>query len=166
MSDLTQERIRELLFYEEETGKFFYKIPKGRMLAGDPAGASRKNGYVIIIIDGKSRQAHRLAWLYVYGKWPDGVIDHINGNPGDNRIVNLRDVSQSENQQNRHSIDPRNRVGCMGVTWDSEKQRWRSRIILKGKYISLGRHKTAEEAIAARKAAELIYYPTKPERAK
>ena len=78
------------------------------MKIGDIAGCLDKYGYVIITVDGVSFAAHRLVWFYHYNVWPDKIIDHINGDPSDNRIDNLRDVSvriNAENASKRHRAD-------------------------------------------------------------
>ena len=90
-SNLTPERLRELLHYDPESG-FFTWLPyvgkRGRINAGDRAGC--ETGHKIYIgIDGGIYRAHRLAWLYVHGEWPSLVIDHIDGNPHNNNIKNL-----------------------------------------------------------------------------
>ena len=94
-------------------------------------------------------KAHRLAWFYVHGEWPDGEIDHINWVKNDNRICNLRVVTHSENMQNTRRQDK-------GVTF--KRGYWRARISLNKHQIFLGHFKNKEDAIAARKAAELKYH--------
>lgn len=98
---LTQDRLRELLHYDPDTGVFTNIKPRHRVKVGDIAGSNSGKGYLQIQIDQKRYSAHRLAWLYTYGRFPEEFIDHINGNPSDNRIVNLREVTQRENLQNR-----------------------------------------------------------------
>lgn len=99
---LTQDRLRELLTYDSETGvfrwtkRFSTKIPKDLS-----AGIVYPRGYIAIRVDGRRYQAHRLAWFYVHGVWPENDVDHINGEKGDNRIANLRLATRSENLSNR-----------------------------------------------------------------
>ena len=103
-------------------------------MAGVSAGAVRpRDGYIQIAIRRKMYQAHRLAWLYVHGEWPRHQIDHINGNPADNRICNLRDVTQFENMQNLHGPLSRNKSGLLGVSRFLDYDLWRSRIMVNGK---------------------------------
>jgi hypothetical protein len=90
---------------------------------------------------------HRAAWLYVHGKWPNGQIDHINGDRSDNRISNLRDVSHSVNQQNVHRPRRDNASGFLGVT--RQKNLWTSQVTVSGKTLHLGLFKTPEEAASA-----------------
>lgn len=99
----TYERVRELLSYNPETGVFVWIAPPKnhqRMLCKE-AGSLKTKGYIQIKIDGKKYSAHRLAWLYSFGEWPEFDIDHANGNPSDNRITNLRQATNPQNQANR-----------------------------------------------------------------
>ena len=91
---------------------------------------------------------HRLAWLYVAGKWPDGVIDHIDGDKGNNRFANLRDVTVSVNGQNQKRAMPHNGCGFLGVTFAKKVQRYRANINIDGRGRSLGYFDTPEEAHA------------------
>jgi hypothetical protein len=87
---LNAARLRELMHYEPETGRVVRRTATRGHRAGAVAGCTRRDGYQVISIDGYRYLAHRLAWLYVHGAWPDGDLDHINANPSDNRIANLR----------------------------------------------------------------------------
>lgn len=99
---LTQERLKEAFDYNEISGEFIWKIKAGsRGVIGAIAGSKRHDGYIIIRLDKDRYLAHRLAWFYIHGLWPSEFIDHINGNPSDNRIDNLRETSMSENMRNR-----------------------------------------------------------------
>ena len=93
--DLTHALLLEQVHYDPETGVFT------RRKTGKACGRQSVDGYIYIVIKGCSYKAHRLAWFYVHGSWPIFVIDHINRDRADNRIVNLRDVPQSINAQNR-----------------------------------------------------------------
>lgn len=126
---ISQKRLHELFEYDGATGSWVNKIDRGsRARKGQPAGGVHKStGYVNIMIDGNQYRAHRLAWLYTYGDYPDGeqpFIDHINGKKGDNRIDNLRVSSGGENQRNqgKHS---RNTSGVTGIyqggRWNGSK---------------------------------------------
>jgi hypothetical protein len=146
---LTLERLLEVLAYDPETGIFTRKVRLAQChQAGDRADfevmAGGLRGYRRIAIDGKRYLAHRLAWLYTYGFWPLANIDHVNGDRGDNRIQNLRDVAQSINLENMRRPRSGNPSGLLGV---SEHQgRWRSRITVGGETRYLGMFATAEEA--------------------
>lgn len=135
---ITQQELQDLLDYNPATGEFRWKIQRGRAIkAGDAAGCIQKStGYWQISSSGKTYQAHRLAWLYVYGQWPKGMVDHIDGKKTNNAIANLRDVSHRQNQQNRHY----HRNGkLVGAGWDKKNMRWQSHIYIDGKQRSLGR---------------------------
>jgi len=121
--------------------------------AGVEAGSPNSEGYVQIKISGKLHKAHRLAWLITYREWPSGQIDHINHNRSDNRLDNLRVVT---NQQNTYNQKRRktNASGFTGVGWHKRICKWQSQIQTDGKKICLGYFEKIEDAVAARKAAE------------
>lgn len=98
---LTAQRLRERLHYDPESGFFFRRYGRGRRGADGHVGCLTSDGYRYIGVDYIRYSAHRLAWLYVTGKWPVGYIDHINRHRNDNRIANLRDVSAFVNIHNR-----------------------------------------------------------------
>jgi len=144
--ELTVEQIKDTLDYDAGTGVFIWKIrPSKAVKAGDVAGCVEKRiGYITVGIGGRVYKAHRLAWLYVYGSWPKGLIDHINGNKADNRIDNLRDVLADGNSQNVRKPNRRNKSGFMGVIWFQNK--WRASMSVNGKSKWLGDYSTPEEA--------------------
>jgi len=150
---LTQERLKEVLDYNPETGVFVWRVSKGPCKAGSVAGNAHITGYVLIAIDGKKHRAHRLAWLYVHGVWPDKDIDHINRIRTDNRIANLRDVSKSENQWNS-SARCDNTSGYLGVCWHKQRSKWHAQIRVCEKRLHLGYFNTLEAANAAYMAAK------------
>ena len=160
MSDLTQARLKELLSYDPDTGNFIW-IKKtsvySSILIGSVAGSVNDRGYKYIKIDGKDYRAHRLAWLYVYGEFPDDIIDHMNRDRADNRISNLRIVTQSVNSKNG-KIRKNNTSGITGVYWYKPTQKWLALASINKKLTRLGLFDTIEEAIAARKAAEKKFY--------
>ena len=147
--DLTVERLKELFNYDSQTGVFTHRTNRrGRTRAGDVAGVIQKvMGYRVIGVDGHSYRAHRLAWLYEYGHWPEHLIDHRNGIPDDNRIANLRDVTRNVNMQNKRRAHSQNKSGMLGVS--AYKYGWRAKIEHQNKTLSLGTFKTAEAARAA-----------------
>ena len=148
---VTQDRLKNLLTYHPDTGGFTWRVTKGRAKAGQSAGATDAYGYRVIRVDGVLYKAHRLAWLYAHGEWPSGVIDHVNRCPGDNRLKNLRAVTQSENSHNsgRNSIS-----GVPGVRWRKDRNRWCAQIRVGYKVHALGSFTSKEEAVEARRKAE------------
>jgi hypothetical protein len=144
------ERVREILSYDPGTGEFRWRMDRrGGVKDGSSAGTVNKQGYRIIRIDMGFYKAHRLAWFYVYGEWPNGFIDHINFDASDNRIVNLREASMAENQRNR-GRQKNNTTGYKGVRFDKRwRGRWYARIVVNDNEIHLGSFATAEAARAA-----------------
>jgi hypothetical protein len=143
---ITWLHLRMILDYSRDTGVFVWKINRSKAVkAGHIAGCREKRiGYITIGVDGKVYKAHRLAWLYVHLEWPDGLIDHINGDKSDNRIENLRVVAADGNSQNVRKPNRRNKSGFMGVIWFQNK--WRATMSLNGKSKWLGDYSTPEEA--------------------
>ena len=151
--ELSQERLKELLEYDEDTGIFIWKVSRsGNIKSGTVAG-SKLQGYSIIMIDRINYKAHRLAWLYVHGYFPENFIDHKNGIRYDNRISNLREVSKSCNGQNC-KIHSNNKSGYNGVSWEKTKKKWRSQIKINTKHIFLGLYDCKLDAGLARITAE------------
>ena len=130
-------RLHEMIHYDAETGNFRWKKSRGRSASNSPAGTLSGSGYIQIRLDGKIYQAHRLAWLYVYGEFPSKDIDHVNRIKTDNRICNLREVTKSQNAQNI-LISKSNTSGIKGVNWCKRDKKWRAFIKLNGKFKSLG----------------------------
>lgn len=134
----------QILTYDPETGGISLKqeIP-GRK----NACYRRKDGYIGVTLCGTNYLAHRIAWFLHYGRWPDGFIDHINRDRGDNRIANLRDCSRLENNQNKFGAYKNNSLGAAGVI--AQRGKFRARIRVEGKLISLGYFDTIGAASAA-----------------
>lgn len=148
---LTQARIKELLEYFPDSGLFKWKVFRGNTAKpGVIAGSIDSNGHAQIMVDGITYQAHRLAWLYVYGIWPNKEIDHRNCIRNDNRIANLREASHSENSQNQRKARVDNKSsGILGVTWHKRDKKWRAQIGIAGKKKWLGAFDTQEAAHSA-----------------
>ena len=154
---LTQERLKELLDYDPETGVFVRKASRGTAKAGSVAGCMYNTGYIMIRIDSKDYTAHRLAWLYVYGCWPTNQIDHINRVKDDNRLCNLREATQSENNWNVGKYK-NNKSGLTGVSWHNSTKKWQAQISVNGKLIYLGLFDTPEEGHAAYLKAKAAHH--------
>jgi hypothetical protein len=149
---LTQERLRQLLAYDKETGVFTHIAPVGaRVKAGDLAGFVNDRGYVKICVDGRSYRGHHLAWLYVHGQWPSGKLDHKDRNRSNNRIDNLREATNSQNQANR-AKQRNNTSGYKGVYWIEGQQKWLAKLVHKRKQYHLGLFATPEAAHEAYRA--------------
>jgi hypothetical protein len=145
-TDLNADQLRSLLDYNPETGIFRYKVTPSRqskVKAGDIAGYVRGGKYLIISINGEKYYAHRLAWLWMYGTWPENLIDHRNKCKVVNNIGNLRPATQSQNCANAPKKS-NNTSGFKGVT--KSKKRWRAQITYRKQVHYLGNFKTREEA--------------------
>lgn len=148
--------IAEYLQYQPDTGEVIWrKSPANHVEAGDIAGTVGRGGYIGIIFKGKRLAAHRVAFFLMKGFWPE-TVDHINGNPKDNRWRNLRSVSHSENHRNR-KMQTNNTSGVAGVSWRKQSKHWQAKITILGKQIFLGQYKEKADAIRARKEAEQKY---------
>jgi hypothetical protein len=141
-------RLRDGLSYDPATGVFTWLVDAGPRKAGDRAGAVMPNGYRRIAYQGVRYEEHRLAWLFTHGRWPEALIDHINRDPGDNRLCNLREATRSQNAANKkaHSTG---RSGLKGASFHKPTGRWQAQIMRDGKKRFLGLFDTAEDAHAA-----------------
>lgn len=154
--------LRKRLRYEPETGKLFWLDYEGMppmwrsRWAGKEAFTCKDKGYYVGGVDAGGLLAHRVAWAIYHGEWPSNQIDHINGVTIDNRIVNLRVVTTTENARNAH-MKSNNTSGITGVVWDKTKRKWKAQIMVNGRCVNLGRFNTLEEAAAARKEAATKY---------
>lgn len=154
---ITADRLRELVHYCPETGIFTHLQSRGRVKARAIAGCN-SNGYTVIRLDKILYPAHRLAWLYVHDRIPNGDVDHIDGNKSNNQISNLRDVDRSTNLQNQKCASSRNKSsGLLGVN-KRENGTFRSYIQIDGKYVSLGTFKYAQDAHEAYLTAKRIHH--------
>ena len=159
MTELTQQRLKELLSYDPETGLFINLTQRSNVKAGAVAGCKHSSGYIYIKIDGKKYKSHRLAWLYVYGNIPEKGLDHINEIKDDNSIVNLRLATDQENMQNVSNPRIDNTSGFRGVSWSKNTKKWRARIALNGKLKHLGLFNTREKAHDAYLKAKREIHP-------
>lgn len=158
---ITQSELKKLLHYDPETGLFTW-LPRenpqvNAMLSGKIAGCEclrDKLSYVCIRVNGKLKLAHRLAWLYVHGHWPKGVIDHIDGNGTNNSIKNLRDVSCQVNSKNQKKSSL-NKSGFPGVRPYGKNGKFRAELRVNGKSLHVGVFSSAEEAAKERRKAAL-----------
>jgi len=155
---ITADELKELMEYDPETGVFTRRVQRGSAKAGDVAGyIDPSTGYRVISIKNKDHYAARLAHLYMEGEWPKNSIDHINRIRNDDRWENLRPANRTENNQNQ-GIRKNNTSGHKGISWHKAAKKWSARIDVNKKRINLGLFTTIEEAVAARKDAELKYF--------
>lgn len=147
---ISLEELKSVLDYDADAGIFKWKIRPRQRACSNIAGSVNPYGYIQICIKQKIYRAHRLAWFYFYGKWPDQEVDHINGNKDDNRICNLRLADKQKNQANS-KMRSGNLTGFKGVftLQDNRKKKYCSRITVDHKTIWLGNFYTPEEAHAA-----------------
>ncbi len=154
MSELTQERLKELLNYDPDTGIFTNKVTRGTTAReGDIAGSSDKDGYVVITINYKSYKAHRLVFLYVDGYLPENDVDHKDQIPWHNWQDNLRESSKQCNGRNC-KLNKKNTSSITGVSWDIDNKKWLAQITIMYKHKKLGRYNQFHNAVCARLAAE------------
>lgn len=135
---LDQKRLKQIVTYNKNTG-LFTKIKTGTVIS------STNYGYLRLFIDNKRYKLHRLAWLYEFGVLPSKFIDHINGNRSDNRIVNLREVTNAENCLNQKKAKKNSSTGLLGVSKHGNGK-YQASIMYKGKDIHLGTFKDPHEA--------------------
>jgi hypothetical protein len=164
--ELTHLLLLEALRYEPDTGHFYWQKMLGkarRGFAGKRAGSDRPNQhYTTISVCGRVYYAHRLAWFYTHGRWPNEHIDHINGDKLDNRLCNLREATRAQNMRNsrRHKD---NTSGFTGVRFHRPSGKWQACGSYDHRFRSFGYYDTAEEAAKARELATKAtfgeYYP-------
>ena len=162
---LTAEKLRELLDYDPMTGVFTWRAKEpvtaalrawNTKWAGKAAG-STKAGRIKIKISGIFYRAHRLAWLYVYGQWPEGLLDHRDQDDSNNRIRNLRSATNAQNVVN----SPPRRTGtsgARGVTWNKRARKWQAAICVSGKSLYLGCYAEKADAAEAFANAAALHY--------
>jgi len=174
LKELTQNDVRELINYDPETGKCYWRtrdvkwFKDGKFTAPHSANMwnaqwagteiTRKTnkGHYNCSLFYQRIMVHHLIWMYMIGEWPKEQIDHINGIPNDNRWCNLREVTSAENQKNmKRPVN--NTSGSIGVVRNKAANKWQANIGVNGKSVYLGLFEKFEDAVAARKAAEIKY---------
>lgn len=157
MADVSVMHLCDMLNYDPASGVLTWRNKIGRKVrAGTVAGHKDRSGYVRLCFDGKRYQAHRLAWLLFHGSWPNAEIDHIDGDRSNNRIVNLRSVSNMMNTQNQRHAHTNNKLGILGVRKHREK--FQSAIRLGGRLFHLGSFANPEAAHEAYVVAKRKYH--------
>ena len=137
---LTAERLRALIQYRPGSGEFEWLVTRRGVTAGGMAGCINGQGYRVIEIDGRTYRGGRLAFLWMTGQWPDGVVDHIDGDRSNDVWWNLRAVTRGENTRNRRTA--RSNTGLLGVVQQPRKRspRWTAQITINGVSRHLGTH--------------------------
>lgn len=148
---LTHERVREALDFNPETGEFTWLIRSGRVQIGEVAGSSGGRHWQVKL-DQKNYRANVLAWFWMTGSWPANDVDHIDGDPFNNRWANLRDVPHATNLRNIVAPQRNNTTGHRGVI--RVPGGYGAQIQVNGRHRSLGTYPTPEEASAAYWAAK------------
>ena len=152
IDNVRPEELRGLLRYDQETGLLTWRVRVSNSVrAGTVAGTVDKKGYTVIGIARRYYKAHRLAWLYMTGSWPEDQIDHADGDKSNNRWFNLRAATASTNKANSRAYR-RNQSGFKGVhrlRHKGQMSGWRAQIRVNYQLIHLGTFDTAEAAHAA-----------------
>ena len=145
------DRLNEVLSYNRNSGVFTWKVRSGSRGIGSRAGSpqGRAKNYRSVMIDGRNYLEHRLAWLFVFGRWPAGILDHINRCASDNRIANLRECTNMENRQNECPTKGRGMSAFRGVSFCKKTGKWRAGIMVSGEKHDFGRFSTELAAHAA-----------------
>ena len=153
--ELSGATLEWLLSYDPQTGHFHHLTARGGRSGGVGAiaGTRMSTGYIGIKLPDRLVLAHRLAWLWMTGKWPDREIDHINGDRADNRWSNLREATRSQQAQNG-AMRSTNTSGRIGVFLDKSRQKWVADVTLYGKSVFRNRYDSFQEACVARESAE------------
>lgn len=159
--EVTQDELRKLFFYDPENGQFIRRVTRRTARAGTVAGTvwTGRDGrkYRQIFINGRVYLEHRLAWLYIFGKWPRHFIDHIDTDGLNNRLCNLREATHAENKRNTKA-PASNTSGFKGVTWHRQRSKWQAKIKVNGRTKHLGLFETPEAAHAAYSKAAKSHY--------
>ena len=152
--ELTKELLDERFIFNLETGVVTNRIRTAqRTMVGEEAGCLRSNGYRRICINGRHLYTSRIIWFFVKGEWPIN-IDHINHDRSDNRLINLRSVTNAENHRNMSKRSD-NTSGVAGVHWDKKASKWQAQIMVNGKRTHLGYFSDLADAITARSDAKV-----------
>lgn len=160
---ISQEELRKQVHYDPETGEIrrIVKVINSTNIGEVVVGNVSHYGYLRINILGKRYLQHRIAWLYMYGEYPDGDMDHINQVKTDNRICNLRKVTRSQNMQNTGK--PKNNTsGTRGIWWRKDTKKWAVELCRDKKKFSVGCFDDINEAKVALSDAIKTIHPYRP----
>ena len=148
--EITQKILKDNFFYDESCGNFIrLKLSRSGSPEGSIAGTlNRKLGYIVFFIKGKLYYAHRLAWLYMTGEFPENQIDHIDGNRANNSWSNLRGATAQDNMKNQ-ILKCNNKSGYKGVSYSNSKQKYVAQCRIDKKFKFLGHYDSPEDASTA-----------------
>ena len=164
---LDQKTLKELLHYDPETGLFTW-LPRrlehfkstgthsswNKQFSNRIAGSKTTGGYILIVVKEQQYYAHRLAFLYMDGSMPPNEVDHIDGGRSNNKWGNLRLATRSDNSKNLKLFNT-STTGHPGVYWHKDSKKWYAKIKLNGKQSHLGMFNKLDDAVRARKEAEI-----------
>lgn len=157
MGELTQQSLKEVFYYCPCSGLFKWKRKRKGVRQGAVAGTIGKDGYRIIMFNGANYYAHRLAWFYVYGTWPENDLDHSDAVRSNECFFNFRPATRGQNMQNG-TLRSNNTSGYKGVAFHYGTMKWRAYIKRNGMQIALGLFFTKEDAaLAYNKAAKELF---------
>ena len=145
------ERLREVFEYRPDEGEIYRRSSRWRGKKGEKAGGITPAGYRFALVDGLSYQVHRIIWKMHYGTDPINHIDHKDSDTTNNRIENLREATVSENLCNQR-LRRDSKTGVKGLSYSTERnrvKRWRAVLMIRGRYVQVGRFHTKEEAVGA-----------------
>lgn len=143
--------LKTKLSYDPSTGEFTWLVNAGPRLVGSRAGSVGPRGYRRLACGGERYEEHRVAWLFIHGRWPADLIDHVNGDASDNRAANLREASRSQNAANSKARSGSSKL--KGASFHKATGLWQSQIMVRGNKKYLGLHDTEEAAHMAYAAA-------------
>lgn len=160
---ITQEYLKSILHYNPDTGIFTW-VKTNKMSCkktGDVAGKTKIKHYISITIDNYTYKAHRLAWLYMTGSFPNDFIDHLDRVKYNNKWKNLRSVTPAGNCRNR-KLKSDNTSGVSGVNFNKASKKWIVRLCVDNDRKYYGAYKTLKEAteVRSREIKKLDFSPT------
>lgn len=151
------EHVKNQLRANFSTGELFWlDTAKARQMRGKKAGSLNSANYILVRVNGRQIVASRIIWALAHGEWPPVMIDHINGDTTDDKLSNLRLATQQQNNMN-HRKRPDNVSGITGVH-PMGPNKWRAQIRIRNKPTYLGVYTVFEEAVMARRAAEILHF--------
>lgn len=150
---ITQDKLKQLCEYVD--GRLVWRVSTGRVKRGAVVGG-KCGRYYAAQVDGNKCYVHQLVFLYHHGYVP-ATIDHIDGNPANNTVENLRACTQTQNSQNA-GLSRRNTSGAKNVSWDKGRSKWVVQVRVNGKSTNFGRYSTFDEAVEVARKVRQTYF--------